>query len=157
MRSSQIHLNHINGVTTADDLIDPDDEEEDDDVTPPRSPLALHSSKPLLLRPADNSPFSSAHYGLSSNSLVTSGGQICNQSNGASSTNSTPYSQISVPSSYDYEDDFTSESEAEMASYLPTNTAAASASTVSTILASAASMATSDKRYEMNSFRAKTI
>ena len=39
---------------------------------------------------------------------------ICNQSNGASSTNSTPYSQISIPSSYDYEDDFTSESESEI-------------------------------------------
>ena len=40
-----------------------DDEFDDDDVTPPRSPLVVQnsnmglSSKPLLLRPADNSPF----------------------------------------------------------------------------------------------------
>ena len=36
-----------------------DDEfdDDDDDVTPPRSPLVVQSSKPLLLRPADNSPF----------------------------------------------------------------------------------------------------
>ena len=29
------------------------------------------------------------------------------------SSNSTPYSQVSVPSSYDYEDDFTSDEESE--------------------------------------------
>ena len=30
---------------------------------------------------------------------------------GSMSSNSTPYSQVSVPSSYDYEDDFTSDEE----------------------------------------------
>ena len=60
--------------------------------------------------------FISAHYGLS----LAAAGNLCNQSNGASSTNSTPYSQISVPSSYDYEDDFTSESDSEIPAYLPT-------------------------------------
>jgi hypothetical protein len=79
-----------------------------DDVTPPRSPLVVKNANHLLLRPADNSPFTSAHHN-----------HLCNQSNGASSNNSTPYSQISVPSSYDYEDDFTSESDSEVA-ILPT-------------------------------------
>ena len=60
--------------------------------------------------------FISAHYGLS----LAAAGNLCNQSNGASSSNSTPYSQISVPSSYDYEDDFTSESDSEIPAYLPT-------------------------------------
>ena len=45
-----------------------DDEFDDDDVTPPRSPLVVQnsnmglSSKPLLLRPADNSPFTTGTY-----------------------------------------------------------------------------------------------
>ena len=51
------------------------------------------SANNLLLRPAENSPF-----------------VMRNVAERGSSTNSTPYSQISVPSSYDdYEDDFTSE------------------------------------------------
>ena len=45
-----------------------DDEFDDDDVTPPRSPLVVQnsnmglSSKPLLLRPADNSPFTTGTF-----------------------------------------------------------------------------------------------
>ena len=84
-----------------------------DEVTPPRSPLLVESNKAnahLLLRPADNSPFTSTPatiHGLH---------HVSNQSN--ASTNSTPFSQISVPSSYEYEDDFTSESESEV-SLLP--------------------------------------
>ena len=95
-----------------------------DDVTPPRSPLVVQNSKHLLLRPADNSPFTpgGAANGAGNLGLGLRGHHhnhqqqhnICNQSNGASSTNSTPYSQISIPSSYDYEDDFTSESESEI-------------------------------------------
>ena len=84
-----------------------------DEVTPPRSPLLVVESNKaahLLLRPADNSPFTSTPatiHGLH---------HVSNQSN--ASTNSTPFSQISVPSSYEYEDDFTSESESEV-SLLP--------------------------------------
>ena len=33
---------------------------------------------------------------------------------GSMSSNSTPYSQVSVPSSYDYEDDFTSDEESDV-------------------------------------------
>ena len=90
-----------------------------DEVTPPRSPLLVVESNKaahLLLRPADNSPFTSTPatiHGLH---------HVSNQSN--ASTNSTPFSQISVPSSYEYEDDFTSESESEVsllpAAMLPT-------------------------------------
>ena len=78
------------------------------DLTPPRSPppsrypaqstpqLAGHQGN-LLLRPAEyNSPF-----------------MLAPRSRQGSSTNSTPYSQISVPSSYDYEDDFTSEDDSD--------------------------------------------
>ena len=78
----------------------------------------VQNSKHLLLRPADNSPFTpggaanGGHLGGLRGHLQQH--NICNQSNGASSTNSTPYSQISIPSSYDYEDDFTSESESEI-------------------------------------------
>ena len=92
-----------------------------DDVTPPRSPLVVQNSKHLLLRPADNSPFTpggAANVGNLGGGLrghlQQHNNNVCNQSNGASSTNSTPYSQISIPSSYDYEDDFTSESESEI-------------------------------------------
>ena len=115
------------------------DDDVDDDVTPPRSPLVVQSSKPLLLRPADNSPFTTAHYGLS----LAAAGNLCNQSNGASSNNSTPYSQISVPSSYDYEDDFTSESDSEIPAYLPT----AQGPLPSALAANSLPLASSDKRY----------
>ena len=71
------------------------------DVTPPRSPkfsLEKESKKPvpngglMLMRPAENSPFSTTRMAA-----------------GTLSQNSTPYSQVSVPSSYEYEDDFTSD------------------------------------------------
>lgn len=64
-------------------------------VSPPRSPKYPNpksSQHPLLMRPADNSPFSSRML------PKRTGSQI-----------STPYSQVSVPSSYEYEDDFTSD------------------------------------------------
>ena len=85
-----------------------------EEVTPPRSPLMVESNKQshILLRPADNSPFTSG----AASGLHSLHGLVCNQSN--TSTNSTPFSQISVPSSYEYEDDFTSESESEV-SLLP--------------------------------------
>ena len=57
------------------------------------------------------SPFNGNHGGGTS---LRTQLNVSNQSNGASSNNSTPYSQISIPSSYDYEDDFTSESESEI-------------------------------------------
>ncbi len=84
-----------------------------DDVTPPRSPrfpsqstlvagngnavVACDLGNSLLLRRGENSPF--AHQ---------------NPARSTGSTNSTPYSQISVPSSYDYEEDFTSDSESDI-------------------------------------------
>ena len=43
-----------------------------------------------------------------SNGAISEGG--C----GSMSSNSTPYSQVSVPSSYDYEDDFTSDEESDV-------------------------------------------
>lgn len=100
-----------------------------DDVTPPRSPLVVQSTKHLLLRPADNSPFSSA--------TAFKGQQLVNGSSnhGGSSANSTPYSQISVPSSYDYEDDFTSESESEMCLLPSSNNPGASSDNRYTIFA----------------------
>ncbi|TRY68490.1 hypothetical protein TCAL_01388 [Tigriopus californicus] len=64
-------------------------------ISPPRSPKYPNpkgSQHALLMRPADNSPFSSRML------PKRTGSQI-----------STPYSQVSVPSSYEYEDDFTSD------------------------------------------------
>ena len=43
-----------------------------------------------------------------SNGVFSQGGGC-----GSVSSNSTPYSQVSVPSSYDYEDDFTSDEESD--------------------------------------------
>ncbi len=89
-----------------------------DVLTPPRSPLAIQSSNHILLKPADDSPFASANQRNRAGGGGGSSG-FYSRTNGASSTNSTPYSQVSIPSSYDYEDDFTSDSESEM-SLLPT-------------------------------------
>ena len=60
-----------------------------------------------------NSPFSTAkrrfHNGYDKGNYTTQVEGGC----GSMSSNSTPYSQVSVPSSYDYEDDFTSDEESE--------------------------------------------
>ena len=91
-----------------------------DVLTPPRSPLSIQSSNHILLKPADDSPFASANQRNRAAAAGAGSSGFYSRTNGASSTNSTPYSQVSIPSSYDYEDDFTSDSESEM-SLLPTS------------------------------------
>ena len=60
-----------------------------------------------------NSPFVTAkrkfHNGYDKGNYTSNNDGGC----GSMSSNSTPYSQVSVPSSYDYEDDFTSDEESE--------------------------------------------